>query len=1558
MAGSDERIEILLETVAKGQEVVPNATAGLKTLKTQAVDTSSGLSGVGEMLAKAFASFSAVAAEVTASLKEINAQVTATNAALTKKAVPVDPAIKNRAALLKEESAAQDAYSKEQAASIAATAKIEANAAKQTAEINALRIAGNREARDTDKERAASMANQAKVEIASAKQVAAEYKIINATRIAGNNEARFKEDQARASQITAGTKAALASEKEAIAAQTGYWKAYYKEQAAGAKSAATEITTAGGAFSSFSDLVQKALSTYIVYKFVGSIKDATSAVLEWMGNMETYGIAIAASLQVGGKYVEKTTGRVLEGAEAFGVAQRDAKGVIEALQVANFQTVATLDQLIRMYQEALPIAMKKGFDKKMVQEFTLSVTQAASAMGVSMDMMAEEARSLLTGAINMRNSRVAVALGITPEDVRNNSASASQLFDFLMGKLQVYRTAGEALQNSWRGVWSNFKDVMMQAGGKALEPMFEGIKAQLKSIIDSIVTLDLEAGKIIWNPEFLAGIEAIKAGITNMMNLWTVFRDAIESSTLVKAGGLVIKVVREGAGGVADAINDPMGAARTWWEKTKAGLTSGKVSTVVTEGILGIDDPWKKESYQKRDAEALKAKLKEVETIQTIARNETGLSDKELYRGMIYDLSKKYKEDPYRIAALIESESSTRNQVTIDKKGGVGAIGLGQIRSEAMQDIGIDPLSAVEPRKNIEAMIRYYQLLKANLKEATGGDAEQALLAYREGIGFVKSHWSATPKATYKEGDETITDYDKYVRGSRSVEKVQKIEADLRKSNIFGKPATAELAPSTIMTEIEKEAYKKSFDENIALLKRKEADALDIAKQAGDEKKALDKAAEAWDENLTKTKAERDQFNLRVDQETTSKQLEIKKKYLQDYTDWTDVKGKINVEGDAKLGVYKDAEEQSKATEEVKNVKAKTLREIRQLETNLRVESANEQTVLNEEDRQKAEQTAAAKVAVLQVEYDEKKKLLKLQEEFNIKPVDVSYADELEALDKLKKAQIELIKIQASRPGIGKEKAPLVAKQTQLEEELKPSEAKRLEALNKSIKADQDKQKHLEALTSAQIAYNQVIGDPTAVEALTLNLELSRLSTLAGIAQKENLFELAAAYRKTAVAVNELNEGSAMEVGFKKALASVTNEIGSYAKQWEGLFKGVAGDMKNSLSTLMFEGFKGNLNPDKERQVYDSGKKIETIQLQKEQLALDKEQISNNSALSASEKQTANAIIDAKLKQLEVDQKLAEAQKQAAENSKGTTEIWQGFLDSILKKATDFLADAAIKDLFSLLSGEETEKTKSTGKNIFSKFLGWITGAKEETKAGVQEIGVTLTDGIEAISGDIEGAGGGMVNSFSNIFGKMAEVAGGWMKSIYNTVVDYLASLVKSIAASGFGGALSSLFGDDGEANVGDGVGEGVGEGVGDGIGGFGEGLSTLAHKGGFVANMMHKGGTVFKYHGGGLTSNEVPIVAQKGEYVLSKEDVDFVKKVKSTGPTTITNINVQGGGGGGSSRPPTIVPLGVTVMMDNQSSAMLQASAKARQSKDEQQYIIDVVLSNINSRGSLGGWR
>jgi hypothetical protein len=115
-------------------------------------------------------------------------------------------------------------------------------------------------------------------------------------------------------------------------------------------------------------------------------------------------------------------------------------------------------------------------------------------------------------------------------------------------------------------------------------------------------------------------------------------------------------------------------------------------------------------------------------------------------------------------------------------------------------------------------------------------------------------------------------------------------------------------------------------------------------------------------------------------------------------------------------------------------------------------------------------------------------------------------------------------------------------------------------------------------------------------------------------------------------------------------------------------------------------------------------------------------------------------------------------------------------------------------------------------------------------------------------------------------------------------------------------------------------------------------GSGTNMHKGGFVGR-FHKGGFL-KYHpwGGGIGGDEVPIIAQKGEYVLSKKDVDFIEKVKGGGGSQIVNI-------------PPILPR-VNVVVNNQSSTMVQSAGAVRVAND--QYIIDVLLKDLHSNGRL----
>ncbi len=250
---------------------------------------------------------------------------------------------------------------------------------------------------------------------------------------------------------------------------------------------------------------------------IGGVTLAAKQAISYLSRIETATLGIGAAFMVGGKYIDATSGKALAAQDALKAATGDAKEIIGELQYANLQTIATLDELINAYQVTLPVALAKGFNRQQVKDFTVAMVQAAGAIGLQMNQLAEETRSLLTGAIDPRTSRIATVLGLRNEDIQQYRGNAEGLFNFLMDKLAAYRTAGVESQKTWAGLWSNAKDIVLQALGKAFEPLFETFKSELKNLADRIVTIDDTTKRIKWNPEFIEGIKSIRSTVEGVI---------------------------------------------------------------------------------------------------------------------------------------------------------------------------------------------------------------------------------------------------------------------------------------------------------------------------------------------------------------------------------------------------------------------------------------------------------------------------------------------------------------------------------------------------------------------------------------------------------------------------------------------------------------------------------------------------------------------------------------------------------------------------------------------------------------------------------------------------------------------------------------------------------------------------------------------------------------------------------------------------------------------------------------------------------------------------------
>lgn len=237
-------------------------------------------------------------------------------------------------------------------------------------------------------------------------------------------------------------------------------------------------------------LAGAAVGVYGVATAIQAIGNYAKESLNYLGLIETSTLGIASSFLVSGNYIDTITGKALTGQRSLIAAQQESETVINQLRYANLQTIATLDELIVSYQTTLPVAMSRGFDKKMVMEFNTAMVQAAGAIGLPFNQMAEETRSLLIGTINPRNSRIATVLGLRNEDIAKYKGDAQGLFSFLMGRLEGFRVTGEASMQTWKGLWSNFKDVSQQASGMLFEPVFNKTKQALSNFLKDAIVID------------------------------------------------------------------------------------------------------------------------------------------------------------------------------------------------------------------------------------------------------------------------------------------------------------------------------------------------------------------------------------------------------------------------------------------------------------------------------------------------------------------------------------------------------------------------------------------------------------------------------------------------------------------------------------------------------------------------------------------------------------------------------------------------------------------------------------------------------------------------------------------------------------------------------------------------------------------------------------------------------------------------------------------------------------------------------------------------------------
>lgn len=254
-----------------------------------------------------------------------------------------------------------------------------------------------------------------------------------------------------------------------------------------------------------------------------------SAGVSFADTLERSGAQIAGLVVSTGRLVDEN-GVLVDTADGYAASLGLARGQVDALRQDALRTAATFDELLQALQVSIGPGLSAGLNLDEIRELTVQISQAATALGIEQNQLAEEIRSLFSGTINPRTSRIATALGISNEDVRNARDAGTQA-EFLRDRLQGIVAASEDLQGSLQVTFSNVQDIFLQVAGAAFEPFRQ-----------SLVGLGVSLQNLFGSDRFASAIRTIGQGLASGADSAIRFVDGLDGDRLQSAANALVTI--------------------------------------------------------------------------------------------------------------------------------------------------------------------------------------------------------------------------------------------------------------------------------------------------------------------------------------------------------------------------------------------------------------------------------------------------------------------------------------------------------------------------------------------------------------------------------------------------------------------------------------------------------------------------------------------------------------------------------------------------------------------------------------------------------------------------------------------------------------------------------------------------------------------------------------------------------------------------------------------------------------------------------------------------------
>lgn len=224
---------------------------------------------------------------------------------------------------------------------------------------------------------------------------------------------------------------------------------------------------------------------------------------EFAKGMETNSLGIAGILQS----MTELNGKQLEWNQAMSISQE----ILRDLNDAALRTAATSEDLVEAFRALLGPGLAAGMDIDQLKEFTTVGVNAVKSLGLPRNQIVQELRDLVQGGIRPQSSTLAVALGLTDADIAAAKASSEGLFEFLMKRMEGFKTAARETPKTMAGLMDQISEGYTRSAATGTEEIYNYYKETLAKVAN--LFLDQQSFEL--NPNAVSSMADFSKHVVN-----------------------------------------------------------------------------------------------------------------------------------------------------------------------------------------------------------------------------------------------------------------------------------------------------------------------------------------------------------------------------------------------------------------------------------------------------------------------------------------------------------------------------------------------------------------------------------------------------------------------------------------------------------------------------------------------------------------------------------------------------------------------------------------------------------------------------------------------------------------------------------------------------------------------------------------------------------------------------------------------------------------------------------------------------------------------------------